>query len=374
MLHVKRNGRGPSDTSLAAGMAKCFIHVGMEKTGSTSIQQAIRQNLPWLKEAGIIYPQGGIARLNHNFLASSYLPQGSDRLVRGLPPRIRKGEEKRFLDAYRQDLMSEIRRGHHVIISGEHLFRLRADEISMLKRDLADAGVDDVLIFAVLRSPASFYLSFVQQEVKGSSRFPAPADFFVDYASRVAGWQRHFPCTFLEFSALSASEEGIVGKFAQEMGRFMGVDLSFFRHNIPFVNDSLSPEEMQIVQDFRFRWYSKQDGKLNRPTTRLIKALCKARDKGWRKPILRPEACALIAERHKGEVASLSALTGITFEIPSTHHEHPRKHPLLVREVVANFDCTLYDRLNQQVGSLRHADFGTQLEYLAKRLGLRRQE
>ena len=347
-------------------MAKCFIHIGMEKTGSTSVQEAIRKNSSLLENAGILFPQSGRPRLNHNFLASSYLPEGSDRLVRGLPARVRKGEEKRFLDAYRRDLMARIRRGHNVIISGEHLFRLRPDEVAMLKRDLVEAGMDDMLVFGVLRSPASFYLSLIQQEVKGSTKFSSPGSFFVDYAARVAGWQQHFTCTFVDFSALSVSTECIVRRFKRELGRFMGVDLSSFRDDVPSANDSLSPEEMQIVQDFRARWYSEQDGRLNRPTTRLIRALRKIRDGNWRKPILRGEVAALIAQRHKEEVAALSSLTGVILDVSAAQPGKAVEHPVLVKDVVANFDRALYEQLSLRVGSLKHVDLRKKLLYLTK--------
>lgn len=354
-------------------MAKCFLHIGMEKSGSTSIQQVIRKNAPLLESAGIIYPQSGAPRLNHNFLASSYLPEGSDRLVRGLPAHIRKGEEKQFLDAYRRNLMARIRQGGNVVISGEHLFRLRPDEIAMLKRDLAENGIDDLLVFGVLRAPVSFYLSFIQQEVKGSSKFSSPDDFFVDYAGRVAGWQQHFTCMFFDFNALSASREGIVRKFLQELSRFMDVDLSSVRGDIPVANDSLSPEEMQIVQDFRLKWYPELDGRLNRPTTRLIRALHKVRDSNWRKPILREEIAALIAKRHEDELATLSALTGVSLDASAARPDQSVKQPSLVKDVVANFDRTLYERLSLRVGSSRHVDLRTRLSYMVKRLGHRRE-
>lgn len=37
-------------------MKKCLIHIGMEKTGSTSIQRLLGQSSAMLREAGICYP------------------------------------------------------------------------------------------------------------------------------------------------------------------------------------------------------------------------------------------------------------------------------------------------------------------------------
>ena len=63
-------------------MIKCFIHIGMEKTGSTSIQWLLREHAKQLRRAGVEYPLGGSGRINHNFLAAAYIPPDSARFPR----------------------------------------------------------------------------------------------------------------------------------------------------------------------------------------------------------------------------------------------------------------------------------------------------
>jgi hypothetical protein len=344
----------------------------MEKTGSTSIQRALHIHRAEVRDAGILYPSADLSKLNHNFLASAYIPPESDRRSRGIASQMREGRRARYLESYRARVMAEIGRGERVILSGEHLFRLEADEIRRFKDDLSAAGVEEALVFGILRSPASFYLSLIQQELKGSSTFPMPDAFFVPYASRVAGWQEHFTCRFFEFSSLSASAEGIVGRFMEEAERFLDVRLPSLRHNVPRANDSLSAEEMQVLQDFRRRWFPTRDGILNRPTGRLMRDLQAMRDENWRKPKLRPEVAARIDRRHREEAAALLEAAGIDLPAVSAAEGSAPAAIRDVRDVLANFDDGLYARLSKRVGTKGYGTFRKALSSMSKLIGIPR--
>lgn len=326
----------------------------MEKTGSTSIQKAIHQSRAQLQAAAVVYPSAGITKLNHNLLASAYIPAGSNRRSRGLSSHMCRGKEVHYLDNYRSRVLEEIRRGRRVLISGEHLFRLNPDEIAHFRRDLDAAGVSDAKVFGVLRSPASFYLSLVQQELKASSTFPEPDRFFVPYAERVSAWQKHFTCTFSEFSAMRTSQVGVVGKFVQEVEKFLEVDLPALHGTFAHANDSLSPEEMQVVQDFRRLRFPRDDGKFNRPTARLIRNLNKLRDDRWRKPVLRSEVGSRIARRHFDEAASLLSLCGIQLDVALSQDASGFGVVNDVKDILANFDESLYRDLSNSVSGSKY--------------------
>lgn len=346
-------------------MTKCFIHIGMEKTGSTSIQWFLREHARQLRRAGVGYPLGTSGRANHNFLASAYIPPDSPRLSRGA--RSGRARQPGYLEEFRSTIMAEIGSHDCVVISGEHLFRLTANEVGALKLDLEAAGVRETRVIGILRSPASFYLSFVQQELKGSGAFPSPDGFYIPYAERAAGWLQHFDCRFFEFEAMSAS--GIIATFVKQLEQFFGVDLSPLPRDVPRTNDSLSPEEMQLVQDFRRRWFPDDDGILNRETTRLVDFLRRHRDTSWRKPALRPEVEALISERHRADVAALALLTDVQLKVS------PVVQPLVpvkaqqARDILASFDQPLYDRLVARVHPSRFVDLSSRLADFVSGLG-----
>ena len=348
-------------------MTRCLIHIGMEKTGSTSIQRLLRDNAQLLREAGVEFPLGGSGRVNHNLLAAAYVPPNSDRLSRGA--RSGRGAAPGFLEAHRREILGEISHHDRVVISGEHLFRLTADEVGAFRRDLESAGVREARVIGVLRSPASFYLSFVQQELKGSATFPSPDEFFVPYADRAAAWLQHFESAFFEFRSLANSDLGIVGTFVQHLEQVLDVRLPALPRSVPIENDSLSPEDMQLVQDFRRRWYVEEDGLLNRPTTRLVEALHRRRDSTWRKPVLRPEVEAVISERHRADVERLAAMTGIT--LPLAVPVAASASPLEARQVsdiLANFDHSLYDRLAARMHASRFAGLSKRMANLVGRI------
>lgn len=344
-------------------MKKCFIHIGMEKAGSTSIQEFLKENMKALRNVGVVYPSAKGASLNHNFLASAYIPLDSDRLSRGVRSKLSADQQADRLRDVRESIMEKICRGGHVVLSGEHLFRLTVDEIAEFKRDLEQAGVRQFLVFGILRSPASFYLSFIQQDLKGSSAYPSPDEFFVPYGARVAAWQKHFDCDFCEFGTLTGSKEGIVGTFARKLGAFLQIDLTSLRATIPHANESLSPEEMQIVQDFRKAWYPEDDGKLNRPTKRLVHALTRLRDPSWRKPILRPEVVSKVEQRHRSEILELAARTGIAFPIVGAGVPAATLKAEVVSDVVANFDQGLYERLSARLRPYAYLNIGARLAH-----------
>jgi hypothetical protein len=348
-------------------MTRCLIHIGMEKTGSTSIQRFLHANAKQLRDAGIGFPLGVSGRINHNLLAAAYVPPESDRLSRGA--RSGQGAMPGFLARHRAEILAEIPRHDRVVISGEHLFRLTADEIGTFRSDLEKAGVREAKVICVLRGPASFYLSFVQQELKGSATFPAPDGFFVPYSDRAAGWLQHFDSEFLEFGSLASSDVGIVGAFVEQLKLVLDVGLIDLPRTVPIENDSLSPEEMQLVQDFRRRWFLDEDGLLNRPTTRLVEELRRRRDGTWRKPVLRPEIESLISDRHRNDLRRLTELTGIS--LPLTAPVSLPATPIDVQQVcaiLANFDRALYDQVTARIRPPRFAGLGRRIIDLAGRI------
>lgn len=350
-------------------MIKCFIHIGMEKTGSTSIQWLLREHAKQLRRAGVEYPLGGSGRINHNFLAAAYIPPDSARF----PRLARSGQARRpgYLEGYRARVLAQIAACNRVVLSGEHLFRLNSDEVSALKIDLEAVGVREARVFGILRSPASFYLSFVQQELKGSGALPSPHELFIPYAARTAGWLQHFECRFFEFEGLAKSDLGIVGTFVRQLEDFFGVDLSTLPRQFRPSNDSLSPEEMQLVQDFRRRWFPDDDGILNRATTRLVDYLRMHRDETWRKPILRSAVEAVLSERHNAEVGALAALTGVHLRAEPEVSSHEPVNPHHARDILTNFQPSLYERLLPKVRPSRFVGLGSRFADLASGLAKR---
>lgn len=103
---------------------KAIVHIGAEKTGSTSIQEYLCQNKRQLNKAGFYYLQSAGA-INSRALAS-YCTNDSKRddylNDRGIVSLEEKTEFKRdFLKNFRTEMESIPKYIHTVIISSEHL-------------------------------------------------------------------------------------------------------------------------------------------------------------------------------------------------------------------------------------------------------------
>jgi len=115
-----------------------ILHIGTEKTGTTSIQEFLALNRPRLKQAGILYPES-LGPTNHIRLAA-YASHKPWRLLSKYPLDTQEKhlEFKRFLCHEFQNELA-LSSCEHVIISNEHLHsRLRETrQIAEIKAFLA---------------------------------------------------------------------------------------------------------------------------------------------------------------------------------------------------------------------------------------------
>jgi hypothetical protein len=325
-------------------MGKLFLHVGMEKTGSTTLQHLLSDNRKTLLAAGIVFPEIKNTARNHNLLASFYMPKNSLFRGRGLSKVGGVAAQEKWLSYVHDNLLEIVRSKPKVILSGEHLFRLNEEQIEWFSQDLLAAGVTECRVFGLLRPPASFYLSFAQQEVKGSSRLPC-INGIIPYTERVAAWSCRFDTKFLSFDFARSSEKGLIGTCIDELTDFFGPVPGLSRQAQP-KNETLSPEEMQILQDFRRVNFSGNNGQLNQDTKRLVRILRGLRDDRWRRPILKVEVAAHIQYVHSTELENLHSATGIDLGRSSTSSAplDPADY-LRVFEIVSNFDSDLHREL-----------------------------
>lgn len=326
-------------------MSKLVLHIGMEKTGSTSIQNALFSSRKKLAKNSIYVPRI-LKKPNHNFLAGSYIPQTSSRVPRGLS-KYDSDDRKNVTETFKKEILDAVSNSEYTIISGELLFRLEPAEISSLRSDLLETGVSEIRVIGYIRDPAPFYLSFIQQELKGSSRFPSPDSFYIPYAARIQAWRENFDSEFFDFATARTSENGLLGHFFSRVENFLGQGVEIVETSNSILNESLSAEEMQIVQDFRRHLFKESDGKLNDETSRLQKALFLFRDQRWKKPKLSDDVVGLITARHSEQLDYLERECGFNFCNSPLVSTADSLGPEIcsVKDIVSNFDDDLYHEL-----------------------------
>lgn len=133
---------------------RLYIHAGMHKTGTTSIQHALGRNVETLKQAGIISPESGLyplVRAHHHAVWSLYEH----------PTHHYDAKHGRFVD-----LIAEIRQSDydHFVISSEEFFVCGDAELAKLKAILAD-DIHPIWI-VYIRNPAEWITASWSQRIR----------------------------------------------------------------------------------------------------------------------------------------------------------------------------------------------------------------
>jgi len=180
----------------------CIVHIGTEKTGTTSFQSFMARNRIHLLEQGVVYP-AQLGNDNHRMLATYCLPldQSDDSFVgygikghedmREFSSRV----ESRFLSQ-----MDEARHQRICLISSEHFHsRLKdTNQIVRLKK-LLNKVFDRIEIHVHLRPQVDMLVSLAstQARVGGSVKRAffdraTPNNPYFDYDSMVLRWENVF--------------------------------------------------------------------------------------------------------------------------------------------------------------------------------------
>lgn len=178
---------------------KLILHIGCEKTGTTSIQNSLFLNRKLLlKSEGILYPQS-LGKRNHTKLAI-YTCSDDKNLTRFLFPDL---SLDKFRQQVRQDFIQELANSdaERVIISNEWLHpRVRhPDEFNRLK-SLLDEVADKVEIVLYVRRQDKLAMSLYSTSLKAGNykrfSFPSISDgklpYYYDFLSIYRNWKSFF--------------------------------------------------------------------------------------------------------------------------------------------------------------------------------------
>jgi hypothetical protein len=185
-------------------MPSCVLHIGTEKTGSTSLQQCLAANRAALSRAGFIYPQG-LGEPSHRKLA--VYAMDDDRIDDGR--RQYDATSPEAIAALRMEVeehFSRMRRNFEsvgssstVIFSSEHCHSrlVRSIEVERL-RDLLYRLCDRVQVIVYLRPQhdlaISLYSTALRVGYAGRPVLPSlesPSAYF-DYAAMLDRWASCF--------------------------------------------------------------------------------------------------------------------------------------------------------------------------------------
>jgi hypothetical protein len=237
-------------------IAQCWLHIGTEKTGSTSIQTFFARNRAALVSRGWLYPEGG-GGAAHNSLVAYGLDdarQDSTRTILGIGDRITLSDFRRQLI---DSLTAEMARSGaaHLLLSSELLStRLRRpSEIARVKA-LCDALAHRTSIIVYIRNQADFlvsrYTNVIWEGGTGAFDFRGRTAI-ADYALLLDRWSDVFGSgnvVVRRFEPADFPEGDVLRDFTDAIG----LDIGGLVHPA-LANPSLDAESLAFLRAFNRR-------------------------------------------------------------------------------------------------------------------------
>lgn len=260
-----------------------FLHIGTEKTGTTSVQKFLRSNREFLARHAVLYPESPGSQ-NHTGLAVA--AQDADKTGP-----LRKASGVVGTDAvlrHRAEMMAGLkaelaqRRFGKAIMSGEHCSSLLGedDEVRWLKDQLGPL-FDRIRIVVYLRRQDDFLLSLYSTAVKSGATFPirVPQEKALkaryDHWGLVERWARVFGRENMivrRFERAGLKNGDIVDDFLDAVG----VDPGMGFERPDDVNESLDAETLEFLRLFNQHVPRFIKGKVNPSRDNIVGLLSRA--------------------------------------------------------------------------------------------------
>jgi|GEM_PF-6907778 len=232
------------------------LHIGRHKTGTSSIQETLRENRIRLKSQGLYFPKSYYAnhsitfaplfdsRVEHKFfLKETY---GLDTV-----PDIHNKEKKLMKWWIKQFKRFQASNCSHFIISSEDLSLATEEMIKNLKEFCAPF-FDEVIIIAYYRSAQDYYCSYIQEKIRFGSAG-------INATENIESVQMFLPTLSL-FIKYFGKESICIRRFEQNLLINQNVVVDFFDTigfsdviktiNIIRVNESIGKYSLSLLSNF----------------------------------------------------------------------------------------------------------------------------
>ncbi|WP_445360346.1 hypothetical protein ACJJIL_17525 [Microbulbifer sp. EKSA005] len=251
-------------------MKKLYIHIGTEKTGTTTVQEFLFKNREVLKGEGVLYPN--ILNLsNHVGFCLAFMdfnPNSELYSVVGCEPN--ENSAKEFSGSILEKLAREIVSSDcdTVIISNEHLHsRITTQEEIFKIKEWASKFFDEIEIVCYLRNQADLAVSYYSTLIKSGNVpervFPnfSSVPHYYDYKKLLDGWSAAFgKITVKSFSRSLLKNENIIDDFI-DVACLCGAENKFFQ--IEDSNVSLDAYSLEILKSINESFPFVKEGKIN---------------------------------------------------------------------------------------------------------------
>lgn len=194
---------------------RAIVHIGTEKTGTTSIQEYLYLNRKELKKAGFHLVQS--AGKGNNWMLPAFCSKDAQFNEFFRAEGIDTPEDKvkfrqKFVKRFEEEIRSASANIHTFIISSEHLHsRTRSEtEVDNVYK-LLTAYFDEIKIVCYLREQVSTCASYYSTHLKGGGTDSfaqflqrcQPGNYYFNYYEVLANWERCFGFESLDVSLFS---------------------------------------------------------------------------------------------------------------------------------------------------------------------------
>lgn len=339
-----------------------ILHIGMPKTGTTTLQRTFCANAKLLAECGICYPtQISSSSINHRILAYCAMdPPSYPRHMRAFKD-VEVSES--LMAELKEKLASQVQAiedASSLVLSAESLYtRIRKHKQKYYSGYINSLG-DHLSISAYLRSPAKAYLSVCQQKLKASQAISSIAP--VRYKQVIQSYQEAFPAatiTLVPFERQSLIDQDIVADFCERFLSATRLDpRSLLRADDS--NVSLSAESMAMSMLYRRAFWPNHDDIHTPGSNKIVNLLRRAdRQVGASRPSLHDEIREEIEGLACNDLLWLRRKHGIIFEdidyndLQRLQIANPvKRQPKLLSEVV-NLDYSKILEITDFLGSTK---------------------
>ncbi len=155
---------------------KVIFHLGMKKTGSTTIQRSLYAASETLAKEGILYPQ--LSRFaSHTQLLFAMVKEDELLSTSGRKSPAKRESSNKVSEELWSKLEEQVAAGnyHTLILSSEYAFGISREGFARCMERLRTFA-DEIHLVGYFRSPASLYLSGAQQTVKFGDTLRNPLD------------------------------------------------------------------------------------------------------------------------------------------------------------------------------------------------------
>jgi len=144
-------------------MSKVILHIGMMKTGSTSIQKSLED----YEDELFYYPK--FKNTNHTRIFYTLFGKNQDKLQKLYKNKFLIGKKNKLFEKLKRQMKRELdmARGRNIIFSGEGISKIFSDEeILIIKKFFYSKGFKHFKVIGYIRSPYAFMSSIYQQSLK----------------------------------------------------------------------------------------------------------------------------------------------------------------------------------------------------------------